>query len=208
MTEIPEQNEDAYLIANDRRYEWLMEYEENLIRYLKEIMVFKVRLFSQRTCTWQSERRRKHMSPEQLWKEYCAYSGTDISTHYEAWAFGGAPDKLADLVLKGIKTATASAYDLFAMDDTEPLPKPGDYSVILNSKDEAVCVIRTVYTEAVPFNEVSEEHAYLEGEGDRSLSYWRDVHKEFFTDELMKYGLAFSDTMTVLCERFEVCYKP
>ena len=31
--------------------------------------------------------------------------------------------------------------------------------------------------------EVSEEHAYKEGEGDRSLAYWRAVHEEFFTKE-------------------------
>ena len=34
----------------------------------------------------------------------------------------------------------------------------------------------------VPFDEVDEEHAYLEGEGDRSLEYWREVHERFFTE--------------------------
>ena len=42
-------------------------------------------------------------------------------TPYEAWAFGGDPDKLAALVLDGVKTATASAYPMYAL-EKEPLP--------------------------------------------------------------------------------------
>ena len=98
------------------------------------------------------------MREEELWKAYCEKENIDIDTPYEAWGFGGAPDKLADLVLKGIKTATASGYDLYFIEgEEEPLPQPGDYSVILNSKDEAVCIIQTTKTTVVPFDEVSEE---------------------------------------------------
>ena len=119
------------------------------------------------------------MRAEELWKAYCEKENIDIDTPYSAWGFGDAPDQLADLVLKGIKTATASAYDLYFMEgEEEPLPQLGDYSVILDSKDEAICIIQTTKTTVVPFNEVSEEHAYKEGEGDRSLAYWRAVHEE------------------------------
>ena len=118
------------------------------------------------------------MRAEELWKAYCEKENIDIDTPYSAWGFGDAPDQLADLVLKGIKTATASAYDLYFMEgEEEPLPQPGDYSIILDSKDEAICIIQTTKTTVVPFNEVSEEHAYKEGEGDRSLAYWRAVHE-------------------------------
>lgn len=96
------------------------------------------------------------MRAEELWKAYCEKENIDIDTPYEAWGFGDAPDQLADLVLTGIKTATASAYDLYFMEGEEdPLPQSGDYSVILNSKDEAVCVIQTTKTTVVPFDEVS-----------------------------------------------------
>ena len=74
------------------------------------------------------------MREEELWKAYCEKENIDIDTPYEAWEFGDAPDKLADLVLRGIKTATASGYDLYFIEGAEePLPQPGDYSVILNS---------------------------------------------------------------------------
>ena len=148
------------------------------------------------------------MRDEELWKAYCEKEKIDINTHYEAWGFGGAPDKLADLVLTGIKTATASGYDLYFIEgEEEPLPRPGEYSVILNSKDEAVCIIQTTKTMVVPFEEVSEEHAYKEGEGDRSLAYWREVHIEFFTGEFEETGIEFNVQTKILCEEFKVVFK-
>ena len=108
------------------------------------------------------------MTAEELWKK-SGFSGT-----YEAWPFGEAPDELADLVLKGIKTATCSAYELYQINN-EPLPQVGDYSVILNSSEEAVCIIKTLKVYVTAFNQVSDEHAFKEGEGDRSLGYWRNV---------------------------------
>lgn len=109
---------------------------------------------------------------------------------YEAWQFGDAPDKLAELVLRGIKTGTASAEELYKIDN-EPIPREGEYSVILNSRDEAVCVIRTTKVYIVPFCDVSAHHAFCEGEGDRSLAYWRKVHEEFYRDEYAACGLEF-----------------
>lgn len=148
------------------------------------------------------------MNSQQLWKQFCDASGIDVRTDHETWAFGGNPAYLADLVLKGIKTATASGYDMYFLDEApEPLPKAGDYSVILNEKDEAVCVIRTVKTSVVPFDEVTEDHAFKEGEGDRTLAYWRRIHEEFFTEDFASYGLKFHPKSRILCEEFVVCCK-
>ncbi|MGM9550247.1 MAG: ASCH domain-containing protein [Faecousia sp.] len=143
------------------------------------------------------------MNAQEMWNRCCEKE--KITGHYEAWQFGGAPDELAELVLNGIKTATASAYPLYALEG-EALPKAGEYSVILNTRDEAVCVIRTTKVSLIPFREVSEEHAFREGEGDRSLSYWRQVHRDFFTREMMDAGLAFDEDMPVVCEEFLLVY--
>lgn len=139
------------------------------------------------------------MTAEELWKR------SGLSGEYEAWAFGGAPDKLAALVKSGIKTATCSALILYELEN-EPIPKQGDYSVILDSADNAVCIIRTnkVYIES--FDCVSEEHAFKEGEGDRSLEYWRRVHIDFFTEEFSARKLVFDETINLVCEEFEVVY--
>ena len=71
------------------------------------------------------------MTAGELWKQ------SGLTGIYEVWAFGEAPDKLASLVKDGIKTATCSAYDLYEAED-ESLPVVGEYSVILDSHDEAV----------------------------------------------------------------------
>ncbi len=58
----------------------------------------------------------------------------------------------------------------------------------------------------IPFNEVDKHHAYLEGEGDLSLAYWRRVHEEFFTKEFHEINEAFYDELLVVCETFSVVY--
>lgn len=139
------------------------------------------------------------MTADELWKKSCL-SGT-----YEAWSFSEAPDKLAGLVLQKIKTATCSAYDLYQINH-EPLPKAGDYSIILNSKEEAVCIIQTTKVYVAEFKDVSDEQAYKEGEGDRTLAYWRKVHENFLINELASVNKTFSQNTKVLCEEFEVVY--
>ena len=108
--------------------------------------------------------------------------------------------------MQEIKTATCSAYDLYHAEG-EPIPKVGDYSIILNSDGEAVCIIKTTTVYVTEFNKVSSEHAYKEGEGDRSLDYWREVHINFLTNELVSVHQSFDENTKVVCEEFEVVYK-
>ena len=139
------------------------------------------------------------MTAEQMWEAYTA--ANQITDDFDAWAFGDDTDELARLVLEGTKTATASAYPLYELEGEE-LPEEGQYSVILNSREEAVCIIRTTKVFTVPFCDVDERQAFKEGEGDRSLSYWRKVHERFFREELQQAGLSFDDSMKVVCEEF------
>lgn len=143
------------------------------------------------------------MNAQEMWSLYSAKE--NITADYEAWAFGDNPDELAQLVLKGIKTSTASAYAWYPLEGLE-LPKVGEYSVILDSNENAVCITKTVNVYVVPFDEVSSDHAYKEGEGDRSLAYWRKVHADFFMAEMSEAGLHFDEKMNVVCEEFEKIY--
>lgn len=145
------------------------------------------------------------MEAEKLWKEFLRGHPEHEGDTYVAWSYGAAPDDLADLTLKGIKTATASAYSLYELEN-EPLPKPGDFNIIMNSKDEAVCIIRTTRVNVMPFDEVDEDFAWKEGEGDRSLQYWRKAHIEFFKGEYARHGMAFDEKIKVVCEEFERVY--
>lgn len=145
------------------------------------------------------------MTEKEIWKAFIAENNID-HCEYKAWSFGAEADLLAKLVVQGEKTATASAYPLYGLEN-EPLPKAGAYDVILNSKDEAVCIIQTKKVYVVPFHAVTAEHAYKEGEGDKSLAFWRKVHEKFFTECLEEVNLKFTSDMKVVCEEFEVVYK-
>ena len=126
-----------------------------------------------------------------------------------AWSFGATPeqaDELLELVLDGTKTATASALWDYEADD-EPLPEAGTLSIILDGRDHPRALIQSTAIEVVPFDEVDEEHAYLEGEGDRSLEYWREVHERFFTENA-SHDRGFAPDMPVVLERFSVVYQP
>ncbi|UUM58819.1 ASCH domain-containing protein [Streptococcus suis] len=144
------------------------------------------------------------MIPTQLWQEYLTVN-PQAGPEPEAWAFGAVPDELADLVARGIKTATSSAYPLYELEGEE-IPQTGGYDIILDSQGNSVCIIETTKVYIAPFSQVTEEHAFKEGEGNRSLSYWRQVHEELFTIWLEEGGLTFSEDMLVVCEEFELVY--
>lgn len=153
------------------------------------------------------------MTEKELWAEFCSKKNVDINTPYKAWGFGGVEesdtDKLAELVLQGKKFGTASSYDEYVMEDiTDEIPKVGDYSVILNSMDEAVCVIRDYDVYIRPFGDVPPFHAYAEGEGNMSLEYWRDVHTSFFKECLDETDMPFNQESKIICEKFSVEYIP
>lgn len=125
-----------------------------------------------------------------------------------AWAFGATPehaDELLDLVLAGTKTATASALWDYEAED-EPLPEVGTLGIVLDSAGKPRALVMTTDVAVVPFDEVDEEHARLEGEGDRTLAHWREEHERFFTDHA-SHAREFTSDMPVVLERFEVLYE-
>lgn len=147
------------------------------------------------------------MTAEQLWNKYITLYPDEKDKEFEAWCFGSdSPDTLARLTLDGIKTATASAYPEYVFENSA-LPEVGSLSVVLFEDESAACIIKTIRVSIIPFSEVSALHAYKEGEGDRSLEYWRNAHKHFFTLELKEIGQEFNESMPVVCEEYEVVLK-
>ena len=114
-------------------------------------------------------------------------------------------DECADLARRGIKRATATSLWWFEA-NALPLPQIGDMHVVTDWAGEAQCVLRTASVETVPFNEVTAEHAAAEGEGDKSLEFWRRVHWEYYHRELAGSGRTPRPDMPVVCERFELVY--
>jgi len=129
-------------------------------------------------------------------------------TAYEAWSFGDSAemaDQLGALVKKGIKAATASLAWIYEHEGSQ-LPRVGDYSVIKDGADAPLCIIQTTEVTVKSFDQVEAAFAYDEGEGDRSLAYWRAAHWRFFTRECTAVGRTPQEDMPIVCERFRVVY--
>ncbi len=123
-----------------------------------------------------------------------------------AWSFGSDPreaDSLLGLVLSGRKTGTSSAEQPYPLRG-EPVPRPGDLSIILDGSGRPRALIVTTAIDVVPFAEVGAEHAAAEGEGDLSLEHWQEVHRTFFAGELAEVGLDFDESTPVVLERFRL----
>ncbi len=145
----------------------------------------------------------------QFWREFEIVKGQDLSERfYEAFHFDDNEkdaNDLAGLVLQGTKRATAGLLwtnELY----NKPAPKPGDLSVVTDWENNPLCVIETVEVEIVPFENVTEEFAAIEGEGDGSLRHWKEVHWLYFSRECRRLEKEPNQQMPIICEQFEVIY--
>ena len=148
------------------------------------------------------------MTEKEMWNRFCAESGIAPETPHEAWAFcdgGPAADELAALVLAGIKTATASALIAYETEGAV-LPEPGCYSVILHGDGTADAVIRDTKVSLVPFDEVSAEHVFKEGEGTKTLAEWREIHRRAFAPDYRAVGKCFDESGFCVLEEFELVF--
>ena len=149
---------------------------------------------------------------EGYWQKFLSTLPPDSpfrSKTYVAEGWGDSPalaDELGELIIKGIKTATCSAlWSWEAKGD--PIPKDGYITFALDGRGEPICIVETYEITTRKFNEVDADFAREEGEGDLSLNYWREAHKNYFSRVLPKVGKEFSEDMPLVCERFRIIYR-
>ena len=111
-------------------------------------------------------------------------------------------NECAKLVKKGIKKTTSHSL-LGLQYRKEPLPKVGDFTVVTNWEGKAQCIVRTIGVKFKPFFSIDEAYAKLEGEGDKSLEYWKKTHWEHYERELEPFNRVPRDSMIIVCEEFE-----
>ena len=115
----------------------------------------------------------------------------------ETFSFGDSPklaDELLALVLSGAKRATCWAESQGLLS-----AEVGKAMVVLDGQGVPRAVVRTIELTKRRFDEVDVAFARDEGEGDRSLQYWREAHRRYFT-RLGRYA----PDMMLWCERFEL----
>jgi uncharacterized protein YhfF len=146
------------------------------------------------------------------WEKFLATLPPDADYHsksYIAEGWGDGPamaDELGALVVQGTKTATCSALWEWE-DEGNPIPEVGFVTIALDGRGEPLCILESIEVAIRNYNEVDADFACSEGEGDLSLNYWREAHKDYFSRVLPKIGREFSEDMPLVCERFKLIHK-
>jgi uncharacterized protein YhfF len=79
------------------------------------------------------------------------------------------------------------------------LSEVGKRMVMLDGSGRPRAVLETVEITRRRFDQVDAAFAYDEGEGDRTLGFWRQAHRTYFS-RLSQ----FAEDMPLCCERFRV----
>jgi uncharacterized protein YhfF len=117
-------------------------------------------------------------------------------------------DRLVTAILTGQKTATTGLLIEWELDG-EPLPRPGERMLVVDSSGVAVAVIELEDVRVARLADVDIATAKAEGEGYASVKEWRLAHEAFwngYSDELRSRLADLSwrlvDDTPVVVERF------
>jgi len=124
-----------------------------------------------------------------------AYAGA------QTFHFGDSPemaDDLLALVTAGAKTATCGALRDFP-EGSPSRPVVGRRDVVLDGQGRPAAVIETMEVTIRRFDEMDEQFAFDEGEGFRTLKYWREGHRAYW-----ERNGGWSADMELICERFKL----
>jgi uncharacterized protein YhfF len=97
----------------------------------------------------------------------------------ESFSFGDTPElanELLELVLTGKKSATC-----WAASEGNKGVVVGKRWIVKDSEGRPRAILETGELARRRFGDVVAAFAHDEGEGDRSLEYWRQAHTEYFT---------------------------
>lgn len=145
----------------------------------------------------------------QMWNDFVMLNPEYRDTKFTAWFFcdnKNCADELAGLVVKGEKRATASLFYWYDS-GKEEMPVIGNISIITDWDGIAKCIIKTKSVTKIPFKNVNSEMAFTEGEGDKTLDYWRKAHISFFTRESETENIEFTGDTLIVFEEFELVFK-
>lgn len=122
---------------------------------------------------------------------------------FEARGFAGT-EKIAALLAEK-KRAAFSTYAVYAIDNGI-LPVSGEFYIVKNAEEEAVCAIQIQRVEILPFNEVPWTLAELEGE-DENLQEWRERTREILEEESEIIGYEFREDIKLVFMEFKIVMR-
>lgn len=111
----------------------------------------------------------------------------------------------ADLILHGEKQASCSLAYRY-LHTGEARPEVGQLLVVTNWQGTPICIVEITSVTECQYNEVTPEFAAAEGEGDKTLTWWRKMHWDYFSNECAELGVTANEEMLLVLERFKVVY--
>lgn len=126
----------------------------------------------------------------------------NFKVNLEKWYFHNNEkdcDYLFNLVKTKVKTATSYLYI-----KKEDLNLTTKYSILTNWDESEEILLKTTKIYKTKFKDITKIHAFKEGEGDKTLSYYKKVHEEFFKKECDKLNIKFDKNTEIVCEEFEI----
>lgn len=103
-------------------------------------------------------------------------------------------EELNELVLKGIKRATAGTLEWDYEVEGEPVEVVGEQLAVLNSDGRHIATIQATKVDVVRFADVPDEFALAEGEGDLSGDDFRASHLRYWS----KLGLSITENTQIV----------
>lgn len=138
--------------------------------------------------------------PPKIAQQYTSFSSDYFcSDEYNA-------NVCADLILRGEKRASCS-MDYWYSEEGEDCPKVGHLQVVTNWSGEPVCIIEIKKVSTCKYRDITADFAQEEGEGDKTLAWWREAHWDFFSKECKEIGIEPTEDMLLVLEHFQVVYK-
>ena len=124
----------------------------------------------------------------------------------DVFYFGDGPElaaQLAHLVMKGVKRGTAGWLEACEREGYL-IPTAGLVSIVTDRFGHALCAIQGDRVERLRFGDVDASHAWIEGEGDRTLEDCRAGHLDYFHREAARLGLTFTEDAIIFFQHFRV----
>jgi uncharacterized protein YhfF len=111
-------------------------------------------------------------------------------------------DRLLDFVFNGNKRATAAMLD-YDYEEDEPVEALGEIFIVVGNEKEPVGKIQVTRVDVVRFDEVPDEFALAEAEGDLTGDDFRKSHREFWEG----CGYEVKPESMVVCMYFDLIEK-
>jgi uncharacterized protein YhfF len=116
---------------------------------------------------------------------------------------GKSRDTILDFLFNGNKRATAGLLEQDYLAEGEEIEAVGEFLVVVGNELEPLGKIKITRVEIVRFDEVSDEFALAEAEGDLSGDDFRNSHRAFWEG----CGYEINDDSQVVCAYFDLIEK-